>query len=105
MCEICYHDKTVPIQRHTEPDMYMKLIDFPVGDRTFNLCLGCGLITQDNLLTDEDLDRIYEDYRGDRLRANTVKESFMSLVGKGGSENMNRWIWLRDNIDYMEKSA
>ena len=63
MCMICFHKETLPVRRYTEPDAYMKLIDFEYGDREFRYCLGCGLISQLNHLMDGDLEEIYENYR------------------------------------------
>ena len=101
MCMICFHKETLPVRRYTEPDAYMKLIDFEYGDREFRYCLGCGLISQLNHLMDGDLEDIYKNYRSDVFRGSTLKETFDDIYNKpfGESENKQRFYWINRHIE------
>lgn len=93
-CPICLCDKKDIIKHYIEPDQYMSLINHKNGIRFFKYCFGCGLVTQKNSLTDEDLENIYKHYRDRTIRQETIQRLFKKIKKDKRSENTKRLNWL-----------
>jgi len=88
-CYLCDGVKSFPIYV-LDADMYEESIGITYDRRMWSRCEYCGLYSQDNILTDHDLDRIYKVYRNVAMRGETVKEKFDRIVNLQNSENKTR---------------
>lgn len=88
-CYLCDSTRTFPVYI-LESDMYEESIGIQHDRRHWYKCESCGLYTQDNILTDKDLEKIYRVYRNISMRGKTVKDEFERIINLQYSENKDR---------------
>ena len=88
-CYLCDRDMAVKWE-YNYPDKYQELIGIKKAGRAWHYCNHCELYAQKNELTDDDLDKIYKNYRNLDFRGKTVKEEFNRILEIKDSENDQR---------------
>ena len=81
------------------PDKYQKLIGITEAKRAWYYCSYCMLCTQENDLTDKQLEDIYTNYRNKDMREGTIKEAFDRIIRMPNSENKQRIDALWNDIE------